>query len=130
MTTRTKNIEDYCETLYHVRAEIINSGSGLTRNPSDLRVDITPVSVKKTDKNYEKTSGSRVKIENLMRVEPLYDVFCPSFSTNCLEADIDSAVGLVTSALRSFVSKSLVRIQKVAAVAGTAPTINRRKRDD
>ncbi|MDU8350609.1 hypothetical protein RYA05_01750 [Pseudomonas syringae pv. actinidiae] len=130
MTTRTKNIEDYSEILYHVRAEITNSGSGLNRHPSDLKVDITPIAVKKNEKSYEKKSGSRVKIENLMRVEALQDVFCPSFSTYCLEADVDSAVGLVTSTLRSFVSKCLVRIQKVAVVATLDPTINHRKLDD
>ena len=40
MTTRTKNIEDYSEILYHVRAEITNSGSGLAIQ-EHLKIEIS-----------------------------------------------------------------------------------------
>lgn len=108
-------VKGFDHTILHIRVGLEqDQESGSTC----LQVKVTPLKVKKASDHYEKTNGSRVKFDTLLKPILIADPL-PNYMLQCHEEDMDEGCKLVVDAYRARAAVALEQAEKInAAVQG------------
>ena len=106
-------------TLLHIRVGMEQDHES---NTTCLQVKVTPLKVKKVANHYEKTNGSRVKFDALLKPVLSGSDFVPECSLHCNEEDLEAGCTLAVDAFRAQAAMALERATKLNAAVQGAQT--------